>query len=60
MVDKVTVDELFDVTVVDFDVTTELFAEVDDIFNVVVEVLVVDRMRFRAPFAAGAPLTTRS
>ena len=60
MVDKTTVDELFDVTVDDFDVIVELFAKVDDVLDVVMEVFVVDGMRFGAPLGAGAPLTTRS
>lgn len=51
MVDKATVDELFDTTVDDFDVIIELLAEVDDVFEVVVELFEVDRT---------APLTTRS
>ena len=46
MVGKATVDELFDVTIADFDVAVELFAEVDDDFDVVVEVFDVDKMRF--------------
>ena len=51
MVDKVTVDELFDVTVDDFDVIFEDLAEVDDVFDVVAELFEVLRT---------APLTTRS
>ena len=60
MVDEATVDELFNVTVDDFDVVVELFAKVDDVLDDVVEVFVVDGMRFGAPLGAGAPLTTRS
>lgn len=60
MVDEATVDELFDMTMDDFDVIVELFAKVDDVLDVVVEVFVVDGMRFGAPLGAGAPLTTRS
>ena len=59
MVDKATVDELFNV-IDDFDVIDELFAEADDVFDVVVEVFGVDRMSFEALLEVGAPLTTRS
>ena len=54
VVDKMRVDELFGVMVDDFNVVVELFAETDDIFDVVVG----DGMRNGAPF--GAPLTTRN
>ena len=52
VVDKTTVDELFDRTTDDFDVIVELFAEVDDIF-------VMDGTRLGIPFAAGTPVTRR-
>lgn len=57
VVDKATVDELFGVTVDDFDVIVELFAEVVDAFVVDVVVFVVDRTSCAAPFGAGAPMT---
>ena len=50
-----TVDELLDVMIDDLDVIVELFADVDDAFDVVVEVFVVERA-----FGAGAPLTLTS
>ncbi len=59
MVDKATIDELFDGTADDFDVIVELFAEVDDILVLVVDIFVMDGTRLGIPFAAGAPLTTR-
>lgn len=49
------VNELFDVTVDDFDVVVEVFAEMTNVFDIGV----VDVMRIGAPFGAGAPLTTR-
>ena len=60
VVDKATVDELFDADVDDFGVVVELLAEVEDIFVVIVEVFVIDGISFGAPFGAGAPLTTRN
>ena len=58
VVDKTTADELFGVTIDDFDVIVEHFVEVDDAFVVVVDIFVVDGMRFGIPLGAGAPLTT--
>ena len=60
VVDTVTIDELFDVTIDDFDVIVEIFAEVDNVFDFAVVVFVVDEMNFGAPLAAGAPLTISS
>lgn len=60
MEDEATVDGNFDVMIEDIDVVFELFAGIDDVFDVVVEVFVVDGMCFGAPFGAGAPLTTKS
>lgn len=55
MVDRATVDELFDVDIDEFDIIVKLFAEVDEVFDVVVvEVFVVDVM------SSGALLTTRN
>ena len=59
MVDTATIDELFDGTVDDFDVIVELFAEVDDIRVLVVDIFVMDGTRLGISFAAGAPLITR-
>ena len=53
-VGKGIVDEYFDVTTDDFDITVELFTEVDDTF-----LGVGMMMRSRRPSGAGAPLTTR-
>lgn len=62
MVDKGTIDEIFDMTTDDLDAIVELFTDVDDVFDMVeevfVEVLVVDGMSCGAPFGAGDPLTT--
>ena len=58
VVDMTTVDELFGVTIDDFDVIVDHFVEVDDIFVVVIDIFVVDGTRFGIPLGAGAPLTT--
>ena len=57
VVDKATLDELLDVTTDDLNVVVGLFTEVDDAFVAVVDIFVVDAMRFSIPFGVGAPLT---
>ena len=59
VVDKTTVEELFEGAHKDLPGLFELFTEVDEAFTDVVDFLVVDEMPLGTPFGAGAPLATR-